>query len=590
MATFETTLPEKDEKNYYHPSTEDEIISLVKHAKTNKFHVRVRGAGHSMPQAIFTDPCSSDQVDVLESAPASNTVINILLDRYTDIISVNGKLVEVQAGIHLGRDPMDPRSTLENSLLYQLDKNYQLALGDLGGITHQTVSGFLTTGSSGGTLQYSVHENVHAMRFVDGNGDIVLVSRDDENPDDFHASLVSLGLLGVISTITFSCDPTFSIAGKQVGTLTKNAAVDLFSDTPVDCQKKGLTGFLKETGYARILWWPQKLHGDSRCFLHEDRVQIWQAERIENISETDRVPYKLFDNVEIMMLYSQVMTYLGNIQDMDQVHSIVQEKEMRFLELAINELQHRFPGADKDFLEVIARMLATVNQVFLSTLTTLTEALKPEPKDREECLPTMTTLAVKLMNMVDKNVEFVDFGYAGLPMDNTADDIIVPTMWTEIWVPLSRATEVTSALRDYFTKKTDDVEALKCTGMNAWELYTAKGSDAWLSMAYTDGNDEWQNGAFRVDPYWFIGMAQNFRSFYRPVWLLLKSKGIPFRLHWGKSFPEPNDTEITVDDLVTNQYPKLKGFLELRKRRDPDGIFLNSYWRHWLGIPADSPN
>ena len=193
----------KDENNFYHPSSEQEIIDLVDYARGNGYHVRVRGAGHSMVQAIFTDGNDQDTVDVLATPPDGND-INILLDKYNRIVSRDGDYVTVQAGIHLGRDPIDPNSTLENSMLYQINERYGLAVDALGGISHQTVGGFLSTGSAGGTLQYSTHENVHALRFVDGNGGIFEVSRDDANLDNFNAALISLGLLGVLSQVSRS--------------------------------------------------------------------------------------------------------------------------------------------------------------------------------------------------------------------------------------------------------------------------------------------------------------------------------------------------------------------------------------------------
>ena len=245
----------KDENNYYHPSTEQEIIDLVNYARENCFQVRVRGSGHSMPKAIFTDECDLDYVHVLAKAPDGDNV-NIMLDRYTKMFPPVGNFVTVEAGIHLGRDPNDPLSTLENSFLYQLHQ-HRLAVDDLGGISHQTVAGFLSTGSSGGSLTFSVHENVHALRFVDGKGTIFEVSRDDENQDNFNASVISLGLFGVLSKVTFRCIRKYSISGSQVGTLTHEASVDIFDDEPADETKKGLTPFLMETQYTRILWWPQ---------------------------------------------------------------------------------------------------------------------------------------------------------------------------------------------------------------------------------------------------------------------------------------------------------------------------------------------
>ena len=573
----------KDCNNYYHPRNETQIIRLVDYARENSFQVRVRASGHSMPQAIYTDECSLDEVDVLAPAPDGDNV-NIMLDRYADIISVDEdlKLATVEAGIHLGHDPNDPRSRLENSLLYQLHEEYGLTVNALGGITHQTVGGFLTTGSSGGSLTYSVQDNVHAMRFVDGKGEIFEVSRDDTNQDNFNASLVSLGLLGVLSTVTFCCADTFNITGNQVGTLTKDAAVDIFSDNPESEDRVGLTTFLKETEYTRLVWWPQ-----SSQYVDEgqDRIQIWQARRMSPSEDFERNPYAVFDNTEIMMLYSYLMILIGNIDDMKEVRRIATTKEEQFKKLAIQELMDEYDlGRIK--AKIIANLLQQINTLVLNLVTTLTDAVPLER--RELLLPHFTTLAISLLNEIDKNVEFQDYGYSGLPMDNSADDIIVPVMWTELWAPLSRATEITTLLRDYF-KNLPKSNTFNRTGNNAWELYATKPSDAWLSMAYSDGQDEWKDGAFRVDPYWFIHTRGDYRDLYRPIWLLFKENNIPFRLHWSKSFPLPDDPDITANDLVATQYPRLSSFLTLREARDPDGIFLSSYWRHWLDIGIQEP-
>lgn len=564
----------KDKKNYYHPRTEEEIIALVNYARKNCFEVRVRGSGHSMPQAIFTDPCDLDKVNVLADAPDGKNV-NIKLDRYIDILSMDRakKTVTVQAGIHLGRDPMDPLSTLENSLLYQLQV-LGFTLGDLGGISHQTVGGFLTTGSSGGSIKYSIQDNVYAIRFVDGNGEIFEVSRNDENLDNFNASVVSLGLLGIISTVTFRCDDTFNISGSQRGTLTKHAHVDIYSDDP-SAGRIGLTDFLKSTEYTRLLWWPQS---SELVDQGHSRIQVWKAERIPPSPDFKPDPYAVFDNTQIMILYSYLMILLGNIDDMERVHELAKNKEDRFITLTVEELMEKY-HIPRPVARAIADRLNTINTLFLGIVTGITDMCPPEL--RQLILPTFTTVAIKLLNEIDKDTKFQDYGYSGLPMDNSADDIIVPIMWTEMWVPLSRATEFTCALREYFKKETD---TLQRTGNNGWEMYGSKMSNAWLSMSYSDCKDEWKDGAFRVDPYWFVDNKEEFRDMYRPIWLLLKSKKIPFRLHWGKSFPLPGDKAITAEDLVTKQYPKLPEFLKLREKRDPQGIFLNSYWRHWLGL------
>ncbi len=527
-----------------------------------------------MPQAIFTDDCDIDKVDVLACAPEGDN-INIVLDKYTEILSADKYLVTVQAGIHLGHDPIDVNSNRENNLLYQLHHTYGLALENLGGISHQTVAGFLCTGSSGGSIKYNIHENVHALRFVDGNGEIFEVSQGDG--DNFNASLISLGLFGVLSTVTFKCVTKFNISGNQRGTLTHEASVDIFSDDTSD-GKIGLTEFLSETEYTRILWWPQtNQHIDMGC----DRLQVWQAQRIPDSEDFKRDPYAVFDNTEIMMLYSYLMTLTGNIQSMDTVRDIAATKEEQFKSLTFDEIVEKIPQYP-DIAKDIADTLCKFNTFFLNTITEIIDKITPEA--RTELLPFFTTYAIKLLNTIDQNVNFQDHGFLGLPMDNSADDIIVPVMFTEVWVPLSRATEVTTTLRDYFKRLLGDSTALERTGNNAWELYASNASKAWLSPSYSNGTDVWKNGAFRIDPYWFIHNSASPRDMYRPIWLLLKNNGIPFRLHWAKTFPAMNDTEITAKDLVQDQYPKLQDFLAIRSERDPDGIFLNHYWRHWLGV------
>lgn len=149
---------------------------------------------------------------------------------------------------------------------------------------------------------------------------------------------------------------------------------------------------------------------------------------------------------------------------------------------------------------------------------------------------------------------------------------------------------VTKALRDHFSTlfrsgDPKDITLLRKTGNNGWELYATKKSDAWLSMAYSNDHDDWKDGAFRVDPYWFIHNSASFRDLYRPIWKLLKDMEIPYRLHWGKSFPTRDDTDITPEHLMKT-YNKLPDFLKLREEKDPKNVFLNSYWSHWLGISS----
>ena len=566
---------DKDDKNFYHPSTEQEIVDLVKYAHDNNLQLRIRGSGHSFGRNIYTDVCKLNRIDIEASAPDGDN-INIKLDKYTKILSVdkNQSRVTVEAGIHLGHDPADPLSTLENSLLYQLHHTYELTLNDLGGVTRQTVSGFLSTGSSGGSTTYSIEENVHALRIIDGTGEIYEVNK-DANPDLFHAALVSLGLLGVISTVTFHCTDRFNIKGVQLSSVIHKSTVDIFNDDPSEPNRKGLTSFLTKTQYARILWWPQT----SRIAnLDNERLQVWQAERLPYSDDFKIIPFKLFECTELMMLYCFLMTLMGNIDDMDAVRRIIDDKKSQFQKLMTIELKE--DGLNEIKAKATKERINAINQIIFNLVTGIGDQIPSEI--REYILPVLSAAAMNILTSLDNHISFQDHAYLGLPMDNTADDILVPTMFTEIWVPLPFATKTTTLLRDYFASGPNRYSR---TGNNAWELYAAKASSAWMSMSYSDGKDVWKDGAFRIDPFWFIHNKSKYLDIYRPIWIQLHDEKIPFRLHWGKIFPSVSDKEYKWREImVQSQYPRLTNFLALRREKDPSGIFLSSFCRYWLGV------
>ena len=568
----------KDSKHFFHPETEQEIVDLVKYAYDHNLQLRVRGSGHSFAHNIYTDVCTLDRVDVEASAP-DNNYINVKLDGYRNILSIDKSLnhVTVQAGIHLGHDPMDPLSTPENSLLYQLHYDYGLTLNDLGGISYQTVSGFLTTGSSGGSIQQSIEDNIYSLRFVDGTGNIFEVSRSDSDRDQFQAALVSLGVLGVLSQVTFVCCKTFNIKGVQGSAPVNKCHVDIYSDHPTDPERVGLTSFLTDKTYARIMWWPQTVKLPE---LDNEIVQVWEADKLPPSEDFKRKPFRLFPDPETMMLYSFLMTLMGNIDDMDKVRQILSERELKF---QFNKLMkadlHDKHGLDKKQAERLTELIQMINQMMIKIITDMGD--KIPTVFRKEILPIFSAAVVHFFASFDNNTPFQDYAFLGIPMDDNSNDIITPTMFTEIWIPLDFATQATKALRKHF----QGIGRYSRTGNNYWELYAAKASSAWMGMSYTNGNDVWKKGAFRIDILWFINNDGNYLDLYRPVWILMHDEKIPFRLHWGKIFPSINDTEYNWREIIVkSQYPHFSQFLALRKQKDPKGIFLSSFWRYWLGL------
>ena len=214
-----------------YPRSEAEIVAAVRRADREGKELRVVGSRHSVPSAYQTDG------------------ISLSLDRYDRIIKVQGCHVTVESGMRV------------QDLARFIDGR-GFALPNLGGITVQTVAGFLSTGSEGGSLEHAFSASLSSMRIVTANGEVVEVGRDHPW---FDAVGVSMGLLGVISTVTFECIPSYGVAGTE------------FS-TDVETVSRELSSWTQESAYCRVLWYPGIDHCD-----------VWRAQRIERCTKTTGV-------------------------------------------------------------------------------------------------------------------------------------------------------------------------------------------------------------------------------------------------------------------------------------------------------------
>ncbi|MCY1078413.1 D-arabinono-1,4-lactone oxidase [Archangium lansingense] len=484
---------------FAHPQTEEELIQLVKRARALGAQLRVRGSTHCVHPAIFTDEGEQH--------------INVQLDRYTRILEWNETedgqrmRVTVQAGCHLGVDPGDPLSNKENSLLYQLEEK-GWALPDLGGITHQTVGGFLSTGSMGGTTRHDLGRAIVGIRLIDGTGKVHDLAPNPDDPDDqahnpFYAAGVSLGLLGVISTVTFECEPRYDLVGRQIVRRTEKLdELQLF-----ESGEKGLQHFFEEDGdtYARLLWWPQK---------GVDKVELWRARRDYVAESKTRRPGL-------------------NRRPFVQVP--------RILQFLVNTFYNFIAHDDPPYMPLTQRLVRLVLNAYL----------------RE-----------------GETKEFRGPWHEILPMDNGVDDKLMPTDFTELFIPIERSAEVMSKLRDFFEQ---DIGDMKLTGPYAFEIYAGHESVFWLSPSHG-------RHSIRVDVFWFRTDKGNRQQFYARFWELLQP--FDFRLHWGKFLPEAESA--VGPEYLRQQYPMWDAFMAVRQKMDPEGVFLSSYWKRHLGLGGGS--
>lgn len=161
-----------------HPRTEAEIVQAVRIAAQQQLPVRAIGSLHSAAPIPVTEG------------------VCLVLDCYRDLVQVAGSLVTVQSGMKLAE-------------LNQVLAQYGLALPILGTIVQQTVAGAISTGTHGGSLHHQCLSGyVQSLRLIRADGSLIEC---DRTQSQFNAVAVSLGLLGIISTVTFQCVPAFSL-------------------------------------------------------------------------------------------------------------------------------------------------------------------------------------------------------------------------------------------------------------------------------------------------------------------------------------------------------------------------------------------
>lgn len=364
---------------YFHPSTESELQELVRYAYDKGFTLRVRGALHSVNRAVFTEHFPQNR--------AQSDEVNVMLDRYFAVTFDDARRqVTAAAGCHLGRDPMDPAgtSTWANSLLFQLERR-GWAVSHLGGITHQTVSGFLSTGSNGGSLRYSTWDDVVAVRVIDAKGDIHELRRGEH--EAFFGAVVSVGLCGVISTITFQACSRFDVIGTESITTYDEAPCDLFADGP-----KGVASFFREREYGRMMWWPQD---------GVERLVTWQARRMRtaDYNETNAPDGRFTPKpyLELGKHPEAAAAVAGGIYD---VLAGWQDEPAK--------------------LQKLGGVFAPLVRAFV-------------PLDKKK-----------------GPQQFHDVWFKGIPMDNGVDDDKLPMEFSELFFPVDRTGDVLRILKKHF--------------------------------------------------------------------------------------------------------------------------------------------
>lgn len=542
-----------DAQNLYHPETEDDIVALVKYAGEKKLQVRVRGAAQSVEGSIYTD-------DFVSEKAKGN--INIILNRMRQVVLLENNCVQVQAGCNLGFDPFEPvdagapqdKSSETNGLFYLLQQN-GLAIPNVSDAIHQTVGGFLSTGSSGGTTAHSFYDAIVSVRLIDGNGDVKIFKRPlpDNADDPFYGVVLSLGLMGIITEATLQCIPTFNVIGQQVITADSEAEYDLFGSGN---GKPSLQQYLSTTEFCRTIWWP---------YPTVRRTISWKARTMQPAdynSQTgtpdDFHPKPYQDAFYPSFLPVDLSS--GTLKD-------VVETSTELVASLIYSLLGAWP---KPLFDLCGNEIAIGGKNYSTTdVQKLLEFLWP-------------VILPKLLNVfapVGAPQVFWDH-WPGLANDtNEYSNNLLPAYRTEFWIPLSRAQAAIQLLDDFykneFFKVANSENRNVANGSYVVEILAGRQTSFWLSPSF--GED-----CLRINFYSLHQNEENIFSYFNQFWNLFDSSGIPFRLHWGYYLTEA--TSSGDEKKLTDKYPKFKAFAELRRTLDPKDLFLTTYWKQHLNI------
>ncbi|OSC39593.1 FAD-binding protein [Mycobacterium decipiens] len=163
-------------KRLHRPVSIRELQGIVSDAS----HARALGSGHSFNQIAVT---AGDLISVDRLPP----VLDIDRSRMS---------VEVSAGVRYGQ------------LATHLHQN-GLALHNLGSLPHISVAGACATGTHGsGNSNTSLADAVTSVTLVNADGELITLSHGDP---DFDGAAVSLGSLGIVTSLRLNLLPSFDV-------------------------------------------------------------------------------------------------------------------------------------------------------------------------------------------------------------------------------------------------------------------------------------------------------------------------------------------------------------------------------------------
>ncbi|CAG8953152.1 hypothetical protein HYFRA_00003351 [Hymenoscyphus fraxineus] len=209
----------------YHPSSVNEMISIVKNASASNIPVRASGKGHMW----YDTMCSDDPKTVIMVTEAVYGISDFNLEAGSVTIEAGVTFFELAEYLH------ERGASIGYALV-----NWNM-----------TIAGAVAMGAHRSSLREDsmVASGVLEMWIIDGTGTLQHIVRDNTN-DDWLAASTSLGLLGPIARLKFKIYPDTKLYAQQK------------SIPEADVLDGDIYGMIAPYATANFWWWPylKKFH------------------------------------------------------------------------------------------------------------------------------------------------------------------------------------------------------------------------------------------------------------------------------------------------------------------------------------------
>jgi FAD/FMN-containing dehydrogenase len=305
------------------PSSEDELAALVHEASSLNLPIRVAGAGHSFTPVVVTS-------GLLLSLKNIQGLVSADLDR---------KRVVVRAGTGIGD-------------IGQELKRIGLSLANQGDIDTQAIAGALSTGTHGTGIELGcLSSQMVGMRLVQPDGSILEIDGDRDTAT-MAAAQVSIGMLGVISTITLQAISAY------------NLKETLWREDFDSCMERH-DELAASNRHFSFFWCP--VAESRRLYCLPDVAAVSKVKREYDVCEmkvmnvTDKAPYSDERNFERVAYSSEIypIEYIPNFHELEYAIPVETGKEalrqIRELMLTkhtncIYPVEYRFVAGDSGML------------------------------------------------------------------------------------------------------------------------------------------------------------------------------------------------------------------------------------------------